>query len=149
MEDFVTYEQAVKLKELGFDWKVRACYLQKFILDTDSPHYTEPKFLHNDAMRKRWTTNYNDNRCGGGTGKFYCSAPTLAQAAKWIRNKGLFIHIYLHLDDCWRFELQDVNYIDKYIYEPEVGLWWKTYENALSEGINRAIDLLTYKTEKK
>lgn len=42
MEDYVTFEQALKLKELGFDWKVRACYRRKFILNDDNPHYTEP-----------------------------------------------------------------------------------------------------------
>lgn len=140
MEDFVTYEQAVKLKELGFDWKVRACYRRKLILDFDNPHYThytEPKFIHNDTMGKRWTTNYNDNRCGGGTGKYYYSAPTLAQAQKWLREeRGIDIVISPRFDSN---SGERIGYFWQWRQRTDVSMNPKThksYELALSDAIS-------------
>lgn len=144
-EDFVTYYQAVKLKELGFDWKVRACYRRKLILD-DNPHYTEPKFIHNDTMGKRWTTNYNDNRCGGGSGKYYYSAPTLAQAQKWLREEKKLIICIGHGSSIpamyyWYINKSDGTIIDGDIESKD----YDTYEQALSAGIDKALELLKEK----
>ena len=64
----VTYEQAVRLKELGFDWEVKQ-YYRDGIKD-----YTYPEFMgySNEAI--------ND-----------FSAPTAALALKWMRDvKGIF-----------------------------------------------------------
>lgn len=160
MEDFVTYEQAVQLKELGFDWKVRACYRRKLILD-DNPHYTEPKFIHNDTMGKRWTTNYNDNRCGGGTGKYYYSAPILTQAQKWLREvkksdilidreNNSYIGVFWNpfMNTFQSIEKFSISGSDNFV--SEIGMYdFDTYEECLSRGITQLLDLLTDKTEKK
>lgn len=121
MEDYVTFEQAQRLRELGFDWRCNHYYRDN-----------EPVVMTDNCY-----INFNENDEEYET----VSAPTLAQAAKWLREKhNLYIHIYLHLDDCWRFEIQDVNDIDKYIFEPEVGLWWRFYEDALSAGIDKVLE---------
>ena len=145
-EDFVTYEQALRLKELGFDWKVRACYRRKLILD-DNPHYTEPKFVHNDTMRKRWTTNYNDNRCGGGSGKYYYSAPTLAQAQKWLREKEIEVGVFGDFEGelptgkwVWLIRKFNTHLFDTVFTEDDIR--FDTYEKALSAGIDKALELL-------
>ena len=125
-EDYVTYEQAVKLKELGFDWK---CYT----------------FYH-------W-----DNWCGLSHSGIYenhnmfkkcISAPTLSQAQKWLREKGIDITpIPVTRDDerKYRWALDRLN--------PRLRDWTddiiNNYEEALSAGIDRALQLLTDKTEKK
>ena len=120
-EVFVTYEQAVKLKELGFDWECNHWYhpleLGKII---DCQTYCN----HNSFERPY-------------------SAPTLAQAQKWLRDKhNLFVHVYLHLDDCWRYEIQCIFNHENYMYEPDAGLWWRSYEQTLSAGIDKALELL-------
>ena len=144
-EDYVSFEQAQRLKELGFDWKVRACYRQKLILDEDSHYFTEPKFVHNDTMRKRWTTNYNDNRCGGCTGMCFCSAPTLSQAQKWLYEKfGLWIEIIFEIKK-ESFEYNIFNKVDnikKSFFNPWVKIIYDTPEEALSAGIDKTLEIL-------
>lgn len=111
-EDIVTYEQAVKLKELGFNWETHAWY---------------------NTHAELWT------KCPQAY-----PAPTLAQASKWLRDKyNLFVHVYLHLDDCWRYEVQCIFNHENYMYEPEAGLWWRPYEQALSAGIDQVLELIT------
>lgn len=80
--DFVTYEQALKLKSLGFDW--------------DATHYYECDGRlceHNisiDARDDEWMfidissvieDGFNKNASEAGV----CDAPTIEQALKWIR----------------------------------------------------------------
>lgn len=125
-EDYVSFEQAKTLKELGFDMRC-----ETFWDDEGSPK--EQKWVIKNCQNYPFV----DNNEG-------CTIlrPTLTQATKWLREKhNLFIHVYLFLDDCWRFEIQDVNDIDRYVYEPEQGLWWRSYEDALSEGIDRTIGI--------
>ena len=62
----VTYEQAKKLKELGFDWELNRYYW-------DFEH-SEPQ------LRYGMETNWNDT-----IAKKY-SAPTIALALKWFRD---------------------------------------------------------------
>lgn len=124
-EDICTLEQSKALRRLGFDWHCHRLYNTfDALIGEVSPFYSNEGF---DNMPL---------------------APTMAQAAKWLRERyNLHIHVYLYLDDCWRFEVQDVNDLDKYVYEPSQGLWWRTYEEALSKGIDRALEIL--KEEKK
>lgn len=131
MEDFVTYEQAIKLKELEFNWECHYRY----------------------NINKQLVPNVVYSNCGVDSDdlavdvNFRCigdiSAPTLSQAAKWIREKyNLFIHVYLHLDDCWLYEIQYIFYYDYHKYKPEDEQWWRPYEQALSAGIDQALELL-------
>ena len=72
MEDYVTFEQATKLKELGFDWKTWIYY------DEDDNELTE------SISSVDWN---------GETDSI--SVPTLAQASKWLREKGITILLYI------------------------------------------------------
>ena len=65
----VTFEQAKRLKELGFDWKT-----QYF--------YTPNEFIRYSA------TMFNFNECNDdiNVGSYCCSAPTVAHALKWFRD---------------------------------------------------------------
>ena len=79
----VTYEQAKKLKELGFNWE---CYCHYTYLATKP-------ILENG---KYW----NSNRCADYECKY--SAPTVALALKWFRDvKGIVNGIKReNIDDC-------------------------------------------------
>lgn len=123
MEEFVTYEQAEKLAELGFDYKCIACY------DEEKFEYTGEYSNYNSGY-------YRSN---------LISAPTLAQVHKWLREvKGVDItidHDYHRLDTG-----------DKVMYGLHIGnqATFKTvfyynydsYEQALESGITEALKFL-------
>lgn len=125
MEDYVTYEQAVKLKELGFDgfddkWDCDYWYYCSY----DNPN--EPIF-----ERREITDSYDVEK------SWY--APTLALAQKWLREVKQ-VYLFVTMEDSHYYW-----YIGK---EFQIGSC-ESYEQSLSAGINRAIDLLTIKQNKE
>lgn len=118
MEDFVTYRQAKKLCNLGFDFKCIA-------------YYDEGEFEYADSYSDYNSEHYRYN---------LMSAPTLAQVQKWLREKKN-INVYIvpqfsGLYECHiQFKRQGYGGDEEYDTK-------NTYEEALSSGINRAINFL-------
>lgn len=125
-EDFVTYEQAKDLKELGFDWDCNFIYYLTY------HNHNKPIFQLFE------TTDYY------GVEKYWF-APTLSQAKKWLREiYGIDVDIdsvYHRLDTG-----------DKVMYGLRIGVQrtfqrefyrnYDSYEEALSVGIDQALKLL-------
>ena len=123
MEDYCTYEQSVALKELGFDWRCYTWY-----------HWDSWFGLTRSGMYE----NHNMFEKS-------ISAPTLAQAQKWLRDvKDLILCVGFDSQYYWYLCQSDGTVIDG---DDEISTY-QTYESALSEGINRAIKILTDNTEK-
>ena len=132
-EHYVSYEQSVALKRLGFDWEVRGYY------------------THDDNFQKvREVTalNHNDTKKFKGL----LSAPRLDQAAAWLRDKGIHISAnpYMGYDvdadgalyneyPLWSFELMKVANAD---FFDDAGGNHESYESALSAGLDAALELL-------
>ncbi len=136
IEDFVTYEQAVKLKEYGFDWPCIA----KWAVEP----FGRPALIGSTAFV------FKNSECKG---RDVC-APTMAQAAKWLREvKGLFISIWLCAAGYgWSLEkCGDLNCNGTFIAEHDENSgndkdsgMFTTYEKALSSGIDEALKILEY-----
>ena len=79
-EDFVSYDLAMRLKQAGFD---RSCshYYTKENTTDDYVWITTSAFTSED-----WNSGKNDEP---DFLKPLCSAPTLAQAQKWLRERGM------------------------------------------------------------
>ena len=124
-EDFVTYDQAKTLKELGFDWECTHGY-----------------YMFNDKEPWLNTCGYAKNTIGGDF--FYYSAPTLAQAQKWLREvKGIALNIDAHDGGFYQWEeiyLPNAQEYEGYVHYDVTQ--YPTYEEALSEGIDRVLELL-------
>lgn len=135
MEDFVTYDQALRLRELGFDWDCGYYYNecnQKFMPNT------------NDSYGQLNTNDLLDNinriwNC--------ISAPTLSQAQKWLREVK---RIHIVIDAVHRMNC-DGTYAIFYPYtikdwEGKIlnnfGLGYECYESSLEEAIDEALELL-------
>lgn len=116
MEDFVTYEQAVKLKELGFNWFVHAFY---------------------NKEEKLFRSNNPDQWNAPVWNEF--SAPTLANTQKWLREvKNIIVSVGFDGHFYWYLSESDGEVIDGDIESKS----YTTYESALIEGVNQALKLL-------
>lgn len=138
-EDYVTYEFALMLKKAGFDWPCKYYYTKE-----------------NAKDKNVWLTftlgaaeDFNrENKIRRSLG--ICSAPTLAQAQKWLRAVKSVIVIAIPKEtrlgdekDCFA----DLWYCDIYINESlrksTCGSYlYPTYESALSAGIEAALKLI-------
>lgn len=140
-EDFVTYEQAEKLKELGFRWK---CHY-RFNIDKQ----IVPNVVYNNCGVDSDDVAVDVNfRCIGDI-----SAPTLAQAQKWLREvKDIIIgidfdnwhdkyecHVYKRMG--YKGELIRDTYGSQLVTN-EFHEDFDTYEQAFSAGINKALEYL-------
>ena len=125
MEDYVTFEQAVKLRELGFDWE---CFFP----------YTDGKIIINHPCPINWNNH-------GYTGYELISAPTLCQVQKWLREvKEIFVYSQITRQPelkgkhYWEITSKNGETLDCIPY----GKLFDTYEQALSAGIDNALELL-------
>ena len=134
-EEYVTYEQAVKLKELGFAEKVNHGYLKKISIEPELS-VGDLKEVHGKVPK-----NYNDKRKGAGKGLFFYSAPRLDQAQQWLREeKGIFVGV--------TYDNNMSNY-NPYGFRVQIpmcndrsALGFHEYNLALSAGIDKALELL-------
>ena len=145
-EDFVTYEQALSLKKLGFieeclyyyDLEGRLCpnginiglfecvedYKNKQPVYIDEGLHTENLLCPNIDI---------------------CDAPTLAQAQGWLRKeKNYYVNPDADVSDCWLWEIVNLRNSDL------VCMWnlsnqpnhYNSYEKALSAGITECLRIL-------
>ena len=132
MEDYVTYEQAVKLKELGFDWECNHLYSHRSSID----------FID--------LTYYNDFNTTDSSKDY--SAPTLAQVQKWLREKHniiILVETYFknYMDGDYskvefEYVIVSMNLNAARKSSSQDDKLFGTYEQALSCGIDKSLELL-------
>lgn len=127
MEDYVTSEQAKILKELGFDWECNHWYHP---LEPDKIIECQTYCNHNSFERPY-------------------SAPTLAQAQKWLREKyKLWLEPTICISNVNRYscDIYDLKTADEENYmdgpTTEIEDTFDNPEQALSAGIGKALELL-------
>lgn len=161
-EDYVTLEHGKELKRLGFDWK---CGLAMSLVDmeytcyrgTDAQHVEKVMrgdFLDPEEAEYRVTgyeeidgfmfPTYDEHE---DFSQFYVMAPTLNQAATWLRDKyHLAVIVKLNgLRTMWFSEVWTMATNGPVYNEP--GVLFESYEEALSNGISKALQLLADKEQ--
>lgn len=146
-EDFVTYEQAVKLKEIRFDWYnqyTQMYYATQNYCEGNNPLSFDtigPGDLISSPKMKE------DENDGWIEDEDYCVlAPPLSQAQRWLREEKDLVLCVGHEEKYYWY----INEPDGTIIDGDVeSILYKTYEEALLADINRALELLTDKNEKK
>ena len=124
--DFVTYVQAVRLKELGFNWKTHAFYTK----DGDLYTSDNPDYWNNEIWAE-------------------FSAPNLAQVRKWLREEKHIV-ISVRPNDTINDSGNDEIYYSVDVFDitgnilklqySDAGI--ENYESALEDGVDEAIELL-------
>lgn len=130
MEDFVTFEQAIKLKELGFKCPCNHYYS------------LDGGLLHEETENSQ--TNYI--HCNS---KYLISAPTLGQAQKWLREKEIEVGVSAEFDGelrtgQWVWLMREfTTHLFDTVFPEDIN--YDTYEEALSKGIDEALNYLINK----
>lgn len=135
-EDYVSYELALKLKACGFDEPCDYGYSVKMRLEPEVS-FGKPKTVHSKDPK-----NYNDNRKGIEKGLSFCSAPTLWQAQKWLREKGIAVSVQANeiQGELWySADIITTKGINELV---DGGFDYMEYEAALSAGIASALELI-------
>lgn len=118
-EDFVNFECSKRLKALGYEQSEsnRHWYMNDGSIAEISPIAG---------------TIYRENVC--------CVMPTLAQACKWLRSKGLSVHVYMNrMRNMYYNEICETKVDGR---STGVSDLYDTYEEAQSAGIDVALGML-------
>lgn len=126
-KEFIKYEEALTLKELGFDEPCIATYTQKTIGKGDRLQFFVQPINANDDFT-------------------FVSAPLYQQAFKWFRDKHKYwnyIYPYIHNKD-WNYHIQ---YYDSDIMWGEACIKgdFKTYEEAELACLKKLIEIVKEK----
>lgn len=132
-EDLVSYDLAKALQSAGFDWPCDRCYART----SDG---------ENELIYMTVSSDYNKSR--EGEPPFLqpiCSAPALAHAQKWLREKKeLCVTAYAQPYNGLPYYTGYIlfNGDEKEVLDQE-GHWFDDYEKCLSETISAALELIT------
>lgn len=142
--DYVSLEQAKLLKEFGFDWKCFSFYTKHKTISIE--HITD--WCRSVIIEENYNDNFISNKYN-----VLCSAPTLYQVQRWLREvKDIIIGIDF---DNWYEKYichiyKKVISNSKHIKNSYSSMLvtngsnedFDTYEEALSKGIIKALELL-------
>ena len=124
-KEFVTYEQALALKELGFD---EPCILLYRGLDT------QPVCQMGYEFKTEKNSDYNDET------NYWLTVPTFSQAFRWFREKyGLSGLIEIGTQE---FSYQVFNYVGNRQLGTEPLKYNGTYEEAESACLDKLIEII-------
>lgn len=130
MDDFVTYDIAVKLKEKGFDWTCMAHF--------NNIIYNEPTLNYNVTVDDIRGSNFKSlNKLDS-----FIDAPTISQVLKWLREeKGLHIEIRYTFSEetLWDFEVLRIGSYKGWLNNR---LPLNSYEQAALAGIDYVLNNL-------
>lgn len=129
-EDFVTYEQAISLRELGFDEECTHYFIQ----GNQGLQEVQPR--HFGMYYISYDFNYDDSN---ELFEELISAPTLAQVQKWFRkNKQIHVEPNIINENTFRYSIKSVPY-SLYRITEDI---FNSYEEALLSGITECIKFL-------
>lgn len=140
MENYVNFEQAKALKRLGFDW----CCHYRYGINKE----IEPNIIYNrtEVDSDDLCVNVNGRNIGD------ISAPTLAQAAKWVREKyniiilvNTYFKNYMEGDYSkaeFEYVIVNMNFNAARKGSSTDGKLFESFEKALSAGIDKALEFL-------
>ncbi len=138
-KEFVPYEQALELKQLGFDgdcFAIWSGFDEINFSTTDKARLYSSEFRINDTQSSySYTNSPNYNQV---------SAPTFTQTFKWFREKyNLWNMIYPR--DGWNYTIQQIDNIPSVFGESYHNTEMKTYEDAELECLKKLIEIVKKK----
>lgn len=128
-EDYCSYELALKLKACGFDEPCDHYYTPNKVMRIAKDNALAPEITNNRFLDEI------DDGC--------CTAVPLWHAQKWLREKkGIAINVIAHDGGLYDYDIVFLPNAIETENIPDRSPWCRTYEEALSEGIDSALELI-------
>ena len=133
-KDYCDYETCVALKELGYKVPTSAYYITNdttlyFVSNPFRGGYAIDCFYSHNSLREGVVTSN------------YIDAPTMWEAQKWLREeKKCFVNVCFIAVDNWHCEIEIIH--PNGTGSSKLIRLCKSYEDALSEGIKKAVEIL-------
>lgn len=134
-EDFVTYEQALALKKLGFREKCLYYYFNH----TLHPNDVYAHKVDRNSFHRVYSVEALSKIRNVAKEPAVCDAPTLSQVQKWLRKeKGICVEPIFIYEQVFEVILKSISYA---LYK-RLDEKFNSYEEALSDGITECLKLL-------
>ncbi len=144
-EFFVDFNDALLLRQLGFDWDISTCYN---VNERDNEVYTYYRQFNWNMSRESYEKYNSDNIFHAfihenGEPIEYISAPTLDLVQRWLRViHKLYISILPNSNNSWSFRIDAHQQLNDEIYN---GGDFETYEDAQEVAIKKCLELIQSK----
>jgi hypothetical protein len=133
-KEFIPYESALALKELGFDEPCMGYYRTTLIPSDFTEYFLETELGMNESWGDWINSNFQTQAC---------TAPTFSQAFRWVREKyNLKSWIQEHTADTFIYEIRPHKLTD--YKEGEVYVY-KIHEEAELACLNKLIEIVKIK----
>ena len=132
IKNFVTYEQALALKKLGFREKCLYYYFNGALYPNDVYAHRIDK----NSFHRRYNVESLGKIRNIAKEPLLCDAPTLSQAQEWLRKQGYNIGLRIYN---YNWEL---TVCFKFCERPMYNNLYASYEDALSVGITKCLKFL-------
>lgn len=137
MEDFVTYEQALTLKELGF---IEDCL---YLYSSDGELLDKHKSNSDDVGVNDLYSSHNELLFQKGVNTKLCDAPTLGQVQEWLRRKK---NIFIGIEPVITDKEKNLYYWVIYMLPSKKQLWRPKHfanpNSALLDAITKSFDII-------
>lgn len=138
-KNFVTYEQALVLKELGFNENCSHYYENDELVASHELFYADEYYFREEYIISVDTLsmNFNDNSYDNAN---RLSAPTLEQAQNWLKdNKNIYPFYVFILKHSWNYVVYDVEMAEPIKCST---ISYNSWEEALSAAIDKCLEIL-------
>lgn len=147
LEFFVDFNDALLLRQLGFDWDIATCYRVDEVNEKDAEVYMYRKPFNWNMPRDLYEKYGSDNIfhafINENGEQIECiSAPTLDLVQRWLRDIHKLYIIILPVSNKWSFRIEGSQQLKDEIYN---GGDFETYEDAQEAAIKKCIELIQYK----
>lgn len=147
-EDFITFEQSIEFRKLGFDWDCDKFYATQNYCEGNNPYSFDTIIVGDLIDSPKYKEDENDGWIIDED--WSVPAPTLFQIHKWLRVvKGIDItigHVYHRLSTGNKV-MYSLHIGDQSTFKTEFYINYDTYYEAFMSGINFAIKILKNKIQ--
>ena len=152
-KEFVPYDRALRLKELGFNELCFGSYYTDIDENNLGDEHDYRKTFNGLEYHPldKWGASWEPNFIRNTESTYYVSAPTFSQAFRWFReNCGLSTYITLKMNYGKRVSFYVINELDNILvknmfFKSKISIYYNSYEEAELACLDKLIEIVESK----